>query len=128
MKLRRKGLLRLWVVVSTIAVPSIAFWFAQMDMQVWNGLSISAINFCVEEETNVATHPNATECIHRMEADKSVYEREHTTPLAYWSEALLGGLVVDLLFTGTLSLIVYAVLWVRRGFREEDTVVENISP
>lgn len=119
--MRWTGWVRLWVVMSAIAVPLIAYALARTDMATWESLNENAIRFCVDQETNAAAHPNATACVHATGADQTVFQREHTTPLAYWSEALLGGLIADLFVTGIVGGIAAAAMWVRRGFRSGQT-------
>ncbi len=114
--MRWKGWFRLWVALSAVVVPLMAYALARPDMATWESLNESSIRLCVDQEANLPSHPNATACVHATGADQTVFQREHTTPLTYWSEALLAGLVADLVLTGVIVGIIAVALWVRRGF------------
>ena len=114
--MRWTGLFRLWVVLSLLIVPTAAFFLARQDMATWETIDANNEKVCIDREMNSATHPDALACERAVGADKTVFQHENCTAAVYWSEALLGGFIVDLIITAIVAFVVAAVLWVRRGF------------
>lgn len=117
MRFIHRGWVRLWVVVSLVIVPAMAFWQFDQWSAEWQRIDDWTIRNCVDAEFGRANHPDALKCGHSAGADKTVFQRENTTPLVWWSQALFFALLFDLITTATLVLIYVAIRWVWRGFR-----------
>jgi hypothetical protein len=112
-----KGWFRLWVLLSLIAVPAATFWSAEQDTRTWASIDQQVIKTCVDAEWSSPTRPDALKCSHRMGADQTIFQREHTTPLQYWSTGLAIMFGIDLLITAAVVVLALSVRWVVRGFR-----------
>ena len=113
--MRGKGLFRLWIVLTIIAVPSFALYLVNDNMATWDTLNQHDVEICVNQEGSSATF-NADDCIHKSGGDKTMFEHEHMTPAAYWGEAIGVSLLFDLVITAIIAALVGAILWVKRGF------------
>jgi len=115
--MRHRGLFRLWVVLTAIFVPSLAFWAINDNTKTWAELDKASIQICVDQEGS----PNfdVDGCIHRSGADQTMFQHEHTTPVRYWGEALAFSLIADLILTAFIIGLFYVVGWVVRGFKAE---------
>jgi hypothetical protein len=115
--MRRRGVFRLWVVLTVIFVPGLAFWMVHGSMATWDKLDRISIEQC---GTWVGgSPPDYKECIHNAGADQTMFQHEHTTPGRYWGMALGIALLFDLIITALLVGAFYAGRWVVRGFKAE---------
>jgi len=112
--MRRRGLVRLWVVLSGLFVPAIAFWMVNDSMNTWAQLDKISVQTCVNREGE--PNFNVDECVHDAGADKTVFQHEHTSPGRYWGEALGVAFLFDLVITALLAAAFFVVRWVVRGF------------
>lgn len=119
MVMRRKwrGWFRLWVVCTVIFVPTVAELDFQQKVNFWAGLDKITIDQCVKSEFDNPDHPDALKCGHSFGTDKTIFEREGTTPGRYWPMAFGAAFLLDLITTALVALAILAVLWVWRGFR-----------
>ncbi len=115
--MRRRGLIRLWIVVTAIFVPVAAFLMVNDLINTWERLDKVSIELCVNEEGRA--NFNVDKCIHDAGAYQAAFQHEHTTAGAYWAEALGIALVLDLVLTTLLIGTFFVVRWVIRGFRVE---------
>jgi hypothetical protein len=112
----RQGWLRLWIVLTVIGVPAAAIWDSNRKAEFWESQNRAAIKNCVAIELASPKRPDALECARRQGAYESDFEREGTTPAAYWSLTLASYFVLDLLLTGLIAGLVFVGRWVWRGF------------
>lgn len=112
-----KGWFRLWVVATLIAVPTIAWKDFSQKEQFWGNLASFASHVCVNQETEFPNHPDAIECARNVGAFKTMFEREGTTPIAYWSHTLGYAFLLDFGATGVLFVVYLIASWVKRGFQ-----------
>ena len=117
MKFIHRGWVRLWLVVSLVIVPATAMWQFDQFSKEWQRIDDWTVRNCVDAEFSRPDHPDALQCGHKAGADQTVFQREHTTPLAWWSQALLFALLLDLAITAALVLIYISARWVWRGFK-----------
>lgn len=116
--MKRKGWLRLWIVLTVVGVPVASareynrLWWTWFELDKWT------IQQCVEWQSNAATHPDARKCEHDAGADQTPFQHEHVSPAKWWSETLAVFFVVDLFLTGLLIAAFLAGRWVVRGFRQ----------
>jgi hypothetical protein len=116
--MRRRGLIRLWVVASAVFVPGVALWAVNDSMDTWARIDRMTIERCVNEET-ADPRTDATKCVHREGADQDIYAHEYTSPGRYWSEALGFSFLFDLIITALLVGAFLVGRWVVRGFKAE---------
>ena len=116
--MRRRGLFRLWVVATAILVPATAFWMVSDFINTWGEIDRNTIELCVNSE-GPPPKEDATHCVHRMGADQTAFQHEHTTAGAYWGEALGIAFLFDLVITALLVGAFFVGRWVVRGFRAE---------
>lgn len=114
--MRIKGWIRLWVVVTVIAVPTFSIVEYNQQETVWDNLDKLIIKDCVDAEFDGPTHPDALECGRKQGTSKTFFEREETTPLKYWSESLGLSFALDCILTALLVAAFLAARWVVRGF------------
>lgn len=115
--MRKKGLVRLWIVLTALGVPVAAVMDFQQKQHFWHNLDKVTVQQCVDEEYNDPAHPDALECSRRAGTEKTVFEREDITPMRYWAGALGGAFIADLILTALLAAVFFTVRWVWRGFR-----------
>jgi hypothetical protein len=108
----------LWVVLTVIFVPGLAFWAVNDSMNTWARIDRITIEQCVNAET-ADPRTDATACVHSRGADQDLFEHEHTTPGAYWGKALAFSFAADLIATGLLIGLFLVGRWVVRGFKTE---------
>jgi hypothetical protein len=118
--MRRRGWIRLWIVVSAIGVPAAAEWQFQHDSKFWSYINEMTVKTCVDAEFSEPSHPDALECGKKQGTFETVFERQHTTPARYWSLQLAGYFVIDCILTALLFGGFLVTRWVARGFRETD--------
>ena len=116
--MRRRGLVRLWVVASALLVPGLALWAVNDNINTWGRIDRMTIQECVNEET-ADPRTDATACVHKRGADQDMFRHEHTTPGAYWGEALGFAFLFDLFLTAVLVGVFFVGRWVVRGFKAE---------
>src|SRR4051812_23261727 len=100
--MRRRGLIRLWLVATAICVPGLAFWATSQNMHTWNEMDRATVNLCVDKQLQLSSHPDAIDCARKAGAYRTMFEHEHTTPGVWWSEALGIAFAVDLVVTALL--------------------------
>lgn len=113
---RTRGVFRLWVVLTALFVPALAFWAVNDNMNTWERLDRITIEQCVNQET-ADPRTDALACAHKRGADQTMFQHEHTTPGRYWGEALGFALVADLMLTALVVGAFFVGRWVVRGFR-----------
>jgi hypothetical protein len=113
-RMRRRGLIRLWIVVTAIFVPAVAFWQVNDFINTWQKLDNLSIQICVNQET--ATF-DEDKCARDAGVGQTAFQHEHTTAGAYWAGALGIAFLLDLALTGLLIGAFLAVRWVARGFK-----------
>jgi hypothetical protein len=113
--MRGRGLIRLWIVMSALFVPGLAFWAVNDNINTWAELDKITIQTCVNEEGK----PNfdVDKCVHDAGADQTMFQHEHTTPGRYWAEALGFAFLFDLIVTALLVGALLVGRWVVQGFR-----------
>jgi hypothetical protein len=118
MTVRRKGLIRLWVVLSVIWTLGASFYVFKDWSSTWSNIDAMAYQNCYGQ---YGLKPGQTtdQCLNEAGVNKSYFEREHTTALAWWSAALGISFVADLFVTGFLVGFYYVLRWVIRGFRND---------
>jgi hypothetical protein len=119
--MNNKGWLRLWVVLTVIGVPVAAELDFQQKERFWTDLNAVAIKNCVDVEYSSPAHPDALECGRQQGTMKTVFQREGTTPLKYWSSTMGVFFIADLVLAAILAALLAAALWVVRGFRRTST-------
>lgn len=114
--MKRRGF-RLWIVLSAIFVPAVAFWQVDDLIKTWAALDQASVHMCVEQEGK----PNfdVDKCFREAGAGQTAFQHEHTTPGAYWGFALALGLTLDLILTGVILAAFFVGRWVVRGFAGE---------
>jgi hypothetical protein len=115
--MRRRGLIRLWIVATAIFVPAVALWMVNDSIDTWEELDKISIQTCVNREGE--QNFNVDECVHAAGADQTAFQHEHTTAGAYWAEALGIAFLFDLMITALLVGAFFVGRWVIRGFRAE---------
>ena len=115
--MRRRGLFRLWVVLTAIFVPGLAFWAVNDNMNTWSELDKISIQTCVSQEGS--PNFNVDKCVHDAGADQTMFQHEHTNPGLYWGEALGFSFLVDLILTALVIGTFLVGRWVVRGFKAE---------
>lgn len=117
-RVRIAGWFRLWVVLSVVGIPMAAYFGDfQQKVKFWGDLDKFSTRICVEQESNLQNHPDALECARKAGTFQTVFQREHTTPAAYWSGVLFGAFLADLAVTAVIIGAAFVVRWVWRGFR-----------
>lgn len=116
MRFRREGLIRLWIILSIVGVPLLAEADFNQREEFWTNISALPIKQCLENESR-PPYEDALICAHRMKADQSVFDHEHTTPAAYWSEALMWAFVLDIVITAVVYGVFRVCFWIASGFR-----------
>jgi hypothetical protein len=116
--MRRRGLIRLWVVMTAVFVPGLAFWAVNDSMNTWARIDRITIEQCVNEET-ADPRTDATACVHKRGADQTMFQHEHTTPGHYWRVALGFAFLFDLFITALILGAFFVGQWVVRGFKAE---------
>ncbi|HEX3430030.1 MAG TPA: hypothetical protein VHT03_04010 [Rhizomicrobium sp.] len=114
--MRLNGWIRLWIVVTIIAVPTFSIVETNHQQAVWDDINKAIIKQCVDEEFDSPKHPDALECGRQQGTYKTFFERENTTPLRYWSVSLAFSFAADCILTGLLLAAFFAARWVFRGF------------
>lgn len=114
--MRWRGWVRLWIVLSLLFVVIAAVIDMNDNQRTWDKLDHIEIEQCVSAEEY--THEDGLKCAHRQGADQTLFQHEHTTPAAWWTQEFGAWLLVDLLATAGLLAIVSVVGWVVRGFRK----------
>lgn len=120
MTIRRKGLIRLWIVLSVFWTVGWSFYaFAELARG-WAAADKISYEICFDS-TMREGNETSDQCLDREGVKKSIFEREHTTALVWWSEALGISFVMDLVLTVLLVGLFYVVRWIARGFRSDST-------
>jgi hypothetical protein len=115
--MRKAGWFRLWLVLTVVGVPALSWWQFQHDYGQMEELNRGIVKTCVDVEYDSPRHPDSTECLRRMGADKTYFERNNITPGRYWRMSLAVSLAIDLVLTGLIVALALVLRWVVRGFR-----------
>ena len=118
--MRYKGWVRLWIVLTLIAVPTIAELDFQQKERFWGNLDQITTKVCVDQEFESPNHPDAIECSRKAGSAKTIFERENTTPRAYWTGAFGYAFILDLIATALIIAAFLVARWVWRGFRNSN--------
>lgn len=115
--MRRRGLFRLWVVLTALFVPGLAFWAVNDSMNTWARIDKASVDLCVNQEGQ--PNFNVDKCVHDFGADQTMFQHEHTTPSRYWGMAMGFAFLADLIITALLVGAFLVGRWVVRGFKAE---------
>jgi len=115
--LKRRGLIRLWIVATAIFVPGLAYWAVNDNMKTWAQMDAISIRLCVDQEGR--SNFDVDKCVHDAGADQTMFQHEQTTPGRYWAEALTFSFIIDVVLTALLVGAFLIGRWVVRGFRTE---------
>lgn len=113
--MKTRGVFRLWVVLTVMFVPALAFWGYNQQTETWEGLDLISIRFCVDQEGKAGF--DVDKCVHDAGADQTMFQHEHTTPGRYWAEALGFSFIADLILTALAVGAFLVCRWVVRGFK-----------
>lgn len=111
--MRLNGWMRLWIVASCMAIPTLGILEFERDAAVWQGLDAITVRLCVDAEDR-PPHEDGLKCIHRQGADRTYFQHEQITPLSYWSRSFVILLLLDIILSGIAFL---TGRWVYRGFK-----------
>jgi hypothetical protein len=117
---RNRGLFRLWIVAATIAVFALVATDWEQKVSFWNDMSTWQVKICVQAQMTVQNHPDSIECERKLGLYKSIFERENTTPLVYWSQVFEDSVLMvvggSLFIVATAWLLIAIGRWIYRGF------------
>lgn len=112
----RKGLIRLWVVLSVIWTVGAATWATNDLFKTWATLDQATFSLC-NSEFGHKPDETVVQCAERQGANLSAFEHEHISAGQWWAQALGFAFLFDLFVTALLIGVFYVVRWVWRGFR-----------
>jgi len=115
MKIRRKGLIRLWIVLSVIWTVGWSVYMFHSWTTEWANVDSMAFRNC-SDPYGLQPGQTLAQCLDAAGVNVNYFEREHTTALAWWSEALGASFLADILATALLVGLFYVARWVVRGF------------
>lgn len=80
----RRGWFRLWIVVSAIFVPAIAWQFSDSSAKFWEHYNANWEKACgqslaVLQPTDPHEFPDITTCVHANGGDQNLLQHEHAT-------------------------------------------------
>lgn len=116
MRIERKGLVRLWIVVSVIWTVGAAMWATTDLIKTWATLNQATFSLCNSEFGHKANETVA-QCAAREGANLSAFEHEHMSVGSWWAQAPGYAFLFDLFVTALLIGVFYVCRWVWRGFR-----------
>ncbi len=116
MRIERKGLLRLWIVLSVIWTAGAAMWATSDLIKTWATLNQATFSLCNSEFGHKASE-TVSQCAARQGANLSAFEHEGISAGQWWAQALGYAFLIDIVVTALLVGVFYVCRWVWRGFR-----------
>lgn len=119
MTIRRKGLIRLWIVLSVIWTVGFSMYQFKTWSDEWAAIDRLAYQNCFSQD-GLNAGQTTDQCLDAAGVRKNYFERDHTTAGAWWSEMLGISFVIDLVVTALAIGAFFVLRWVLRGFRNDE--------